>query len=173
MQEPRIIYKKAEPSLADGIVHDHLHWQVFATVEKFRVGEDKPYEVVKQKGNLLLNEGIQKMLDLLTGTGGTSYNATNARIGVGNGSAAAAATQTALQGGSSIFVAMGGTYPSRASQTVSFQGTFGSGTAEFSWEEWSIDNGSTGTLNLNRKVGNLGTKGTNETWVLTADITVS
>lgn len=147
-------------------------------------------EIVKEvEGNLLLNEGIQRLEDLtmiatvLTNqTAANAWGNTNAYLGVGDSSTAEAATQTELQAATNRFYkAMNATYPSRSSQTVSFQSDFTSTEANFVWAEWAIAAGATtasgsgfttGTTNLNRKVAALGTKSTG-TWTLTAQVTFS
>lgn len=156
---------------------DTLNWNVLATVEKWHDSADfeagkEPDEVQQEKGNILLNEGIGAMLALLTGGAATAFNAANARVGVGNSTVAAAATQTALQGASSLYKAMDSGYPSISGQTVNFKSTFGDAEANFAWQEWSVDNGAVALINLNRKVVNLGTK-TSGTWSLTVSITIS
>lgn len=146
----------------------------------------KPYEVIESKGNLLLNVGINRLEDLLIGalSGSTNvFSNGNSRVGVGNSATAAAASQTDLQAaaGSSNrqFKVMDATFPSRSSQTVTWQSSFTSGEANFVWNEWMIDftnvasNGTTvGTTPLNRKVESLGTK-TTGTWTLQVAITIS
>ena len=155
---------------------EKANWTVRTRLEKFRRGDDpataQPYEIFEEEENLLLNEGITRLLNLLIGGGGTAYNNANARIGVGNGNAAAAATQTALQGGSTLFKAMDGGFPSIAGQSVSFKATFSDSEANFAWEEWTVDNGATANENLNRKVSAMGTKASGS-WVLTVTITIS
>jgi hypothetical protein len=64
-----------------------------------------PEEAVEIEGNLLLNEGIQRFMDMtmiatLTGTG---WNNANAFLGVGDSSTAEAATQTELQAATNRF----------------------------------------------------------------------
>lgn len=158
---------------------DTLNWNVLATVEKWNDSADyeagkAPDEVEEAKGNLLLNEGINRMLNLLIGGGGTNYNSTNARIGVGTSTVAAAKTQIGLQAAaaSTAFKGMDSGFPSISGQTVSFKATFGDGEGNFAWQEWTIDNGATANENLNRKVVNLGTK-TSGTWSLTVSIEIS
>lgn len=142
-------------------------------------------------GNLLVNEGIQRLEDLTmiatVLTNQTLGNAwTNAAggafLGVGDSSTAEAATQTELQAATNRFYkAMNATFPSRASQTVSFQSDFTTTEANYAWAEWSISAGATtasgagfttGTTNLNRKVASLGTKASG-TWTLTSQVTFS
>jgi hypothetical protein len=129
--------------------------------------------VAEVHGNLLLNEGIQTMLDLLIGAGGTVYSNANAQLGVGDSSTAEAATQTDLQAATNkLWKAMNATFPSRATQTLTFQSDFLTAEANYVWNEASIRNGGTADKNLNRKVASLGTK-TTGTWTLTGTVTVS
>lgn len=169
---------------------DKLNWGVHATVEKYDratlieaglleapIEEIRaklaPSELVEAEGNSLLNEGIGRMLQLLIGGGGVPYSNANAQIGVGNSSAAVAASQTDLQGGANTaWTAMDSGYPSIAAQTVTFKGTFADAAANFAWNEWGIRNGGTANENLNRKVVSLGTK-SGGVWSLTVSITVS
>jgi hypothetical protein len=145
----------------------------------------RPEEILVVDGNLLLNEGIARLLDLLIGAGGTAYNNANAFIGVGDTSTSEAATQTELQAtqnaANRFYKAMNATFPSRTNQTVDWQSDFTSGEANFAWNEWTVSAGATtasgsgflvGTTNLNRKVASLGTK-TTGTWTLTGEVTIS
>lgn len=124
--------------------------------------------------NSMLNEGSEEIIELITEINAVDYY-TNAlaRMGVGNGTAAVVDTQTALQGGSSAFVAMESTFPSRTNQRVDFKGSFADGVAEFGWEEFSIDNGVTPNANLQRLLASKGTKGTGEVWTAEVQITFS
>lgn len=134
----------------------------------------EPFEILVTEPNLLLNEGIQEMWDLIIGAGGSvaAYNNATADLGVGNSTTAAAATDTGLIGGSSLFKAMVATYPQRTNQTMDFRSDFTSGEANFAWEEASVRNGNTRNKNMNRRVQSLGTKATG-TWTLTASITLA
>jgi hypothetical protein len=129
-------------------------------------------EVVEEiVGNLLLNEGLQTLLDLGIGAGGTAYNNANAQTGVGDSSTAEAATQTDLQAAANkTWKAMNATFPSRAGNVLSFQSDFLTAEANYAWAEWSIRNGAAADKNLNRKVASLGTKATG-TWTLSTSIT--
>lgn len=129
---------------------------------------------VEVAGNLLLNEGIAEMLDLMAGEGSpTAFNTANARIGVGDSTTAAAATQTDLQAATNkTYKGMNGAYPTRSSQTMDWQADFTSGEANYAWQEWVIDNGASAAKTLNRKVESLGTKSTG-TWTLTGSVTIS
>lgn len=132
-----------------------------------------PDEIAFVPGNLLLNEGIQAMEDLLIGAGGTAFNNANSRLGVGDSNTAEAASQTDLQAAANkTYKAMNATYPSRASQTLTFQSDFLTGDANYAWAEWVIDNGAGAAKTLNRKVASLGTKATG-TWTLTGTVAIS
>lgn len=139
----------------------------------------KPYEVIERKGNCLLDEGMDLMLSLLTGQGGTTYANGTAQIGVGNGSAAADRTQTDLQGGSTDWQDMESGYPTAPAEndattgrSVKFKASWGSSDGNFAWEEWSVRNDATDNKNLNRKAESLGTK-TTGTWTLEVEISLS
>lgn len=144
-----------------------------------------PEIVDEVAGNLLLNEGIQRMLDLLIGVAGTAFNNANSYLGVGDTATAAAATQTELlatqNAANRFYKGMNATYPQRVSQTVTWQADFTSAEGNFVWNEWSVAAGATtasgsgylvGTTNLNRKVAALGTKVTG-TWTLSVSVTIS
>jgi hypothetical protein len=163
--------------------------KVALSSEALRALVGPPEECVEIKGNLLLNEGIAQVEDLtmiatvLTNqTAANAWGNTNAYIGVGDSATGEAATQTDLQAATNHFYkVMNATFPSRSSQTVSFQSDFTSAEANFAWAEWSVAAGATsasgsgflvGTKNLNRKVASLGTKATG-TWTLTGQLTLS
>lgn len=56
----------------------------YATDEDYLQGR-APYAVVEEEGNLLLNEGIQELMDIMIAAGGTTdYGNANARLGVAN-----------------------------------------------------------------------------------------
>jgi len=125
--------------------------------------------------NLMLNEGIDKIWDLVSESDAVNYY-TNAlaRLGVGNSATAAAATDTALIGGSTSFVAMEATYPlTTTAQRIDFKGSFADGVAEFAWEEFTVDNGVTPNHNLQRLVTPKGTKSAGEVWTAEIQITGS
>ena len=83
--------------------------------------------------NCLLNEGIQYLLDIITGAEATPtlWDAANARVGVGSDDTAADPAQTDLVAAAEkAYAAMDATYPNRSGQTIRFRGTFGDGDAE-------------------------------------------
>ena len=160
---------------------DSKTWDVLATVEKWHKAADRkaglpPDEVVEKKDNLLLNEGITVLLNLLIGESATAFNNSNAYIGVGTSTTAAAADQTGLQatGSDEDYQGMESSYPQVSGQTVTFRSIWASGEGNLAWNEWTIANGSSDSAtNLNRKVAALGTKASGSEWTLTVAITVS
>jgi hypothetical protein len=125
--------------------------------------------------NLGLNEGIQALLELITGISTpTKWDNANARLGVGNSTTAAQATDTGLLGASKTFKGMDAGYPQRSNQTLEWRATFGSAEGNHAWEEYTVVNAADDTgQNLNRKVESKGTKASGESWVLSLKITCS
>jgi hypothetical protein len=103
----------------------------------------------------------------------TSFNSTNARIGVGDGTTAFSSSQTDLQGTNKFRKVMDSGYPTRSGTTMTFQSTFSGSEANFAWNEWGVFNAATGGVMLNRKVESLGTKASGSTWVLQVQITLT
>lgn len=151
------------------------------------------FEVVEKEGNLLTIGGASVQWQTLIGNGTTAagqaltyFNNANAAIGVGDSTTASVDTQTNLQGavaGTNRFrVAMDATYPlhtdstgTAGSKSITFRSTFGTATANITWNEWGIFNSATdGTGRmLNRKVEVLGTKTSAATWVLTITLSLA
>ena len=144
-------------------------------LEKYSKGigpEVTPDEVIEWDGNLMMNAGINVMLDLLIGAAGTDFDNTNGYLGVGNSSTAPAATQTDLIGTSTARVILDA-LASIALETLTFVATFGSAVGNFAWEEVGIFNAASGGTMLTRSVSSLGTKASGATWVLTITLTIS
>jgi len=133
-------------------------------------------EVKVTEGNVALNEGLQLLIDIITGIDTTSnkWDSSNAHLGVGDGTTAEDASQTGLQGTNTAFKGMDSGYPQRSGQTAIWRATFGGTEANFSWQEFTVVNASDDTgKNLNRKVADKGTKSSGETWTLELQITFS
>lgn len=174
---------------ADLPMDDGAKWRVKWSVEKFRgdyashaealLAED-PLEVIEGEGNLLVYGGASALWERLIGTSVTAFDNTNAHLGVGDSSTAAAATQTDLQAATNkLRKAMDATYPQHTDGTgaagnaqIVYKSTFGSSDANFAWAEWATFNASSAGRMLNRKVEALGTK-TTGTWVLTVTLTLA
>jgi len=162
-----------------------IQWIVEWKVEKFNVldrthGIVDPYEVIEGNGNLLMYGGASALWQRLIGTGITAFDNTNAYIGVGDSSTAAAATQTDLQAATNKFrEPMDSTYPQHTDGTSSgnasivYKATFETGDANFAWNEWGIFNASSSGRMLNRKVTSLGTKTSSDEWIFTVTITMA
>lgn len=161
---------------------DTARWVPKVTLRKWNVTESYqlgclPDSVEEFEGNLLLNAGLARLLDLLIGAGGQALDSTHCRIGVGDSTTAASASQTDLQAATNKYFKLCSTV-SRSSQTVTVVASFGSSQANFAWEEWGIDfgtaDGTTVTAPLlNRKATSMGTKASGSTWQLTVTITIS
>lgn len=163
-------------------------WHVDFKVEKWLNSEDHeagfdPDEIVWGEKNVLTVAGVTRMLNLLIGAGGQTFDNTHARLGVGSGSTAATSADTDLAGGSKLYHGMDATFPQVATNTLTFKASFADSEANFAWNEWAIDCGGAGTgaVNavvvaplLNRRVPavSLGTK-TGGIWVLTVTITIT
>lgn len=147
-----------------------------------------PYEVSEVFGNLITNAGWGRMLTLAIGGGGTAYDATHTRIGVGTGAAGASGNDTSLGGTGAAgcqynLVSGAGTATNGAgtsgtgSATLAFVSTFGTADANFAWNEMGVDQGTANgtaavaTL-LNHKTGIAqGTKASGQTWTATVTFT--
>lgn len=125
--------------------------------------------------NLGLNEGLQELIDIICGIGTpTKWDNSNARLGVGDSTTAAQATDTGLLGSNKTFKAMDATYPQKSGQTAEWRSTFGSAEGNHAWEEYTVVNAADDAgKNLNRKVESKGTKASGETWTLSLKITFS
>ena len=122
---------------------------------------------------LLTNAFRDFMADAATGLDSpTLYDNANAHIGVGDSNTAAVATQTDLQGTSKFRQGMVASFPdqSQGANVMRFKASFGTGDANFAWEEWGVFNASSAGTMMNRKVESLGTKTSAQTWEFTVDI---
>lgn len=173
---PLIVVGKGDVniSVSAGVgIFERGKWTPRWKIEKFDESGNL-YGTHEFEGNSLLNEGITELLNLLAGLYAVPYSSANTYIGVGDGTAPAEASQTGLQGSNTAFAPMEETYPQVNNQTITFRATFGSGTAAFGWNEFTVVNGSDDThLNLCRRVENHSTKPINDTWVITVSITIS
>jgi hypothetical protein len=132
---------------------------------------------------------LTRITGLIIGNGEQAFTNARAVVGVGTSTTAATAGDTALGNDGTANARYRGadsSNPSRSGAVITCNSTFGSGEAEFAWNEWclgiataAITAGNTfstvsgsGVL-LNRKVQSLGTKGAGSTWTLQATITLS
>ncbi len=158
-------YASEEDRLAKRVYSKADCIKLFATDEQFST----------INANILVNAGINAVWTLVAGTGGTKFDNTNAYLGVGDSSTAAAATQTDLQAATNkTRKAMNASYPTYGtSQKVTYQSDFGSLDANYAWNEFAVFNASTAGTMLNRKVSSQGTKTSGQTWTLSLEITLS
>lgn len=173
---------------------DSPKWQAMWTVEKNWKAADAnhdagDYEIIHGKGNVLLNGGADVIWErLITNNPTTAANAalsafsTLAMIGVGNSTAAASASQTALQATTAnrAYKGMEATYPthttgtSTAARTASYRAIFSTAQANFAWQEWGVFNSTNAAGRmLNRKQQSLGTKTSAAQWTFTVTLTLS
>lgn len=97
----------------------------------------------------------------------------NAYIGVGDSTTAFAATQTDLVAVTNKYrEAVDASFPQITGNTITFQATMATGVANYAWQEWGVFNAAAAGTMLNRKVEDLGTKTSAQTWQLTVDVTV-
>ena len=88
----------------------------------------------------LTNAGRNFIAGALIGAETVLFTNVNARIGVGDGTAAFAATQTDLQGTNKFRKGMDTGYPTRTGNVITFRSTFAGTEANFAWQEWGVFN---------------------------------
>lgn len=102
----------------------------------------------------------------------TPFNNANSYIGVGDSATAYAANQTDLVAATNKFrKAMDATFPTVATNVVTFRSTFATGEANYAWLEWGVFNASSAGTMMNRKQESLGTKTSAQTWQFTVTLT--
>lgn len=122
----------------------------------------------------LTNAGRDAIAGLITGAVTTLFNNANAKIGVGDGTTAFAATQTDLQAAANkLRKAMDVGYPTTAGNVLTFQSTFGTADANFAWQEWGVFNAAAAGSMISRKVEYNGTKLAGQTWIFQVQLTVN
>ena len=126
----------------------------------------------------LVNTGRNYMANAVIANPTTLFDATNATIGVGSSSAATTAAMTNLQHATNKAYKVVDSAPTIATNVLTFVATFGTGVANFAWEEWGVFNSAGvtptgGDIMLNRKNEALGTKTSAQSWEITCTLTVS
>jgi hypothetical protein len=151
-----------------------------------------PYSETQQDNcNLVVQNGWVSLLGGIAGTTiANKYSSTYGRIGVGTSSTAASYTQTYLQGdtgsgSTTSYYQLCGAAPtittSSTPPTLVFTASFGTGVANFAWNEFGTDNAnasgaylnglSGGYVLLNRGVSSQGTKASGQVWTATETLT--
>jgi len=165
--------RKAKHLLMDG-----AHGRSIFTIRRWRSQEEHdsgqtPYLTTKFFPNVFLNEGINELFTLICSSGGTKFDNTNARIGVGTIATGEDPVQTGLLG-TTAFKAMDNGYPTYGtSQKATFRSTFGTDEGNIAWNEFTVDNGAAAGKNWNRKVSAQGTKVAGQVWELTIELSIS
>lgn len=172
--------------------HDPATWNCEITVAKF-LGEwfdgAVPYETDIYEHNLLLGGGVSCLWQALIGNGTatagqalTYFNNTQAAIGVGDSTTAAAVTDTDLVAATNkLRKGQNAGFPSHTdgtsagAQTIQWQSTFATSEANYAWQEAGVFNSATNGTGrmLNRKVTSMGTKTSASSWQITFSISVS
>jgi len=143
----------------------------------FRNALIRPAEVSGFEGNLVLNAGWTRLLNLLAGAGGQAYDATHTRIGVSDTATPAAAyTDTDLNGTTNkqfVLVSSAGTVGTR---TLAYTASFTGSLANWAWNDFGIDNGTANGTTvtaplLNHAISAQGTKASGQTWTVTTTLT--
>jgi hypothetical protein len=145
-------------------------------VEKY-VREATPenlYEVVECAPNLFLTAGVTKILNLISGASSTHFDATNARLCVGDSSTAAAAGQADLQGTNKLRKVVSGA-PVVSGNQITFSAQFGTSEANYAWLEVGVGNDASGALWSRSAITSpgLGTKVSTAVWVLNWTLSIS
>lgn len=167
-------------------------WRVTTTLDKFdgdwtteqiAAGEASSAhrERAEFHGNLLMIGGASALWQRLIGTAVTDFSSSNAYLGVGDSTTAAADTQTDLQAASNktrkaATASHTDSTSSSGAKTITFVATFGTADANHRWREWGTFNASTSGRMLNRKVEDLdggSAKTSAQSWQLTITITLA
>jgi len=142
----------------------------------------KPYSVTTDENcNSILQAGWVALLGGIAGTSiTTKWGATVGRIGVGDSSTATTYTMTDLQASTNKYYQLVSGAPTIATgsspATLTFTAVFGTGNANFAWQEFVSDEGTASNTGpvvatcLNRGVSAQGTKASGQTWTATETI---
>ncbi len=124
----------------------------------------------------LTDVGRDDFASAIIGVAFTKFDNANAHLGVGDSATAFTKGQTDLQAGANKFRRpMEATFPDvpSAANILRFRALFGTSEANFAWLEWGIFAALAAGVMLSRKVENLGTKTSAQSFQLTVTITVN
>jgi hypothetical protein len=191
--------------------HDGLKWHAFAHVDKYTPEQTReltkilgyepkaadfarlsvsPDSMSEADGNLLTTAGLQRITNLIIGSGAAAFTAAQAVVGVGATSTAATIADTSLgSNGASAWYQIADSAPTAVNGVLTTISTFASGNGNFAWQEWcwvvsagtvtagatldSTHPGATSNQMLNHKIASLGTKVSGAVWVFTTTVTLS
>lgn len=156
-----------------GAIHVDFHVRAFDHAQGGKIVWDEIGH------NLVVNKGKTRMLTQLAGTTTAPFTS----MGVGVNNTAAGATDVRLDAaatGNVSLIACDATFPSvtadgTAPAVATFQATWGTGVANFQWNEWAIFNGTVNNTSImyDRSVFGPFTKSSSVSIVLSAAITQS
>jgi hypothetical protein len=193
---------------------DGINWHAFAHVDKYdpevvreltqvlgyepKAADFKrlavtPNSVAEADGNLLTTAGLQRITNLIIGSGAAAFTSTQSVVGVGDTSTAATVSDTdlgAATGSTHRWLQATDSAPTAVNGVLTAVSTFASANGNFAWNEWcwvvstgtitaagvlidSTHPGSTGNQILNHKIASLGTKASGASWVFTTTVTLS
>lgn len=176
--EPAEVVASWSPLIMPGIDIADVDFRMPDSVAQLLEQSLTPIDYVEAAGNLVTTAGALKLWKLGVNQGAQqAYDATHTRIGVGNGSTAAAAGDTDFSGASKwwqIVDALG----TPSTNALAFTATHPTGQSNFVWNEYGMDagtsSGATVTAVLfNHAVVNLGTKTSAAAWAFTTTFTLS
>lgn len=143
-------------------------------LESFR----QPVDLAYAEGNLVTTAGAGKLWKLGVNQGAQqAWDATHARLGVGNGSTAAAAADTDFSGASKWWQIVDGA-GTQTTNALAFTATHPTGQSNFVWNEYGMDTGTASGATVtavlfNHAVVNLGTKTSAAAWAFTVTFTLT
>lgn len=112
---------------------------------------------------------LKRVAGITSATAGTLEELYDGTAASGGPGSFISPLETGLQAASNkAYVGMEATYPQVSAQTATWRAVFDGDTANYAWNEFTVDNG---TTSLNRKVDNQGTKGVGQIWTLELKIT--
>lgn len=130
--------------------------------------------------NLFLTAGIRRLWDNFSAVPASTavFDATHARIGVGDGSTAVTAADTDLTGSTNKYWQIIDGAPSGATNQSIRTSTFPTGQGNFVWAKWGLDNGTASGATVtaplfNAAVSALGTKTSAAAWAFTVTKSIS
>ncbi|MEU6580682.1 hypothetical protein [Nocardia sp. NPDC046763] len=170
---------KFNPETVRQVQHD-LNNGVEPIWEDFVRHEVQPDSWTDEHHNQLVTVGLNLLTQLFEGAGGNAFNHSNAIVGVGSSSTAWTAADVHLGGdgsSASAYYQQADTgYPTQSNGVITCYCTFGSGNANFAWNEWCLADGTsitggstlstvaTGVVMINHKIASLGTKSSGASW---------
>jgi hypothetical protein len=177
--EGAMVTKQLHPTNEGVRESDHGRWRADVRVDKYwgddREAHPNPYDTVTVEDcNILVTNGIGILLNALIVAASPLWNATNARIGVGDSATAATIADTDLNAASNKLRVVVNSIPTVAANVLTAVATFTTGQANYAWQEWGLFNAASGaTSMLNHAVVSLGTKTSASAWTITVTITIT